>query len=201
MLPFPHAQLKACTMTGAVLDAPDHALRELLHRRTVLLGAPVDSPVANAVVTQLLHLDAVEPGAPIRLLVNSPGGEVYGGLAIHDVLRGIASPVHTVCCGMAMSIAAVILAAGEPGERSSLPNGRILIHQPSGGFQGQSSDVAIQAREALRLRELLEDLLARDTGQTREQLRADQDRDRFLSPSEALAYGLIDRVEAGRIGH
>ena len=188
------------SVPARVLGAPEHALRELLHRRTVLLGAPVDSPVANAVVTQLLHLDAVEPGAPIRLLINSPGGEVYGGLAIHDVLRGIASPVHTVCAGMAMSIAAVILAAGEPGQRASLPNGRILIHQPSGGFQGQSSDVAIQAREALRLRELLEGLLARDTGQSVEQLRADQDRDRFFSPEEALHYGLIDRVERGRFG-
>ncbi len=189
-------------MTAATqaLGAPEHALRELLHRRTVLLGAPVDSPVANAVVTQLLHLDAVEPGAPIRLLINSPGGEVYGGLAIHDVLRGIASPVHTVCCGMAMSIAAVILAAGEPGERTSMPNGRILIHQPSGGFQGQSSDVAIQAREALRLRELLEGLLSRDTGQSVEQLRTDQDRDRFLSPEEARSYGLIDRIQDGGLG-
>jgi len=116
------------------------------------------------------------------------------------VLRAIASPVHTTCCGMAMSVAAVILAAGEPGERTSLPNGRILIHQPTGGFQGQSSDVAIQAREALRLRELLERLLARDTGQTAEQLRADQDRDRFMSPEEAREYGLIDRVESGALG-
>jgi len=178
------------------LPPTEHALRSLLDRRTVLLGSPVDSAVANAVVTQLLHLEGESPGEPIRLLINSPGGEVYAGLAIHDVLRDVSAPVQTVCCGMAMSIAAVILAAGEPGERASFPNGRILIHQPSGGFQGQSSDVAIQAREALALRELLEGLLARDTGRSREQLRADQDRDRFFAPEEARAFGLIDRVLA-----
>ena len=143
------------------LDAPDLARQALLGRRTVLLGAPVDSEVANAVILQLLHLEAAEPGAPIRLLVNSPGGEVYAGLAIHDVLRDISSPVHTVCCGMAMSIASVILAAGERGHRGSYPNGRILIHQPSGGFQGQSSDVAIQAREAIWIRDHLEELYVR----------------------------------------
>lgn len=176
------------------LTSTDHALRSLLERRTVLLGAPVDSEVANAVVTQLLHLEAEQPGQPIRLLVNSPGGEVYAGLAIHDVLRDISAPVHTVCCGMAMSIASVILAAGEPGERGSFPNGRILIHQPSGGFQGQSSDVAIQAREALWIRDHIEGIYARDTGRSREELRADMMRDRFFAPEEAREYGLIDRV-------
>ena len=176
------------------LSVEDEALRGLLFRRTVLLGAPVDSEVANRVVTQLLHLEAEQPGTPIRLLINSPGGEVYGGLAIHDVLRDISSPVHTACCGMAMSIASVILAAGEPGARASYPNGRILIHQPSGGFQGQSSDVAIQAREALWSRDRIEELYQRDTGRTREQLRADMSRDRFFSPEEALEYGLIDTV-------
>jgi len=176
------------------LSPTEHALRSLLERRTVLLGTPVDSGVANQVVTQLLHLEAEAPGKPIRLLINSPGGEVYGGLAIHDVLRDVSSPVHTTCCGVAMSIAAVILAAGEPGARTSFPNGRILIHQISGGFQGGSTDVAIQVREALALRELTEGVLARDTGQSRERLRADQDRDRFFSPEEARSYGLIDRV-------
>ena len=178
------------------LPPTEHALRSLLERRTVLLGAPVDSGVANAVVSQLLHLEAEAPGEPIRLLINSPGGEVYGGLAIHDVLRDISSPVHTVCCGMAMSIASGILAAGEPGERASFPNGRILIHQPSGGFQGQSSDVAIQAREALWIRDHIEGIYARDTGRTPVELREDMNRDRFFAPEEALAYGLIDRVLA-----
>lgn len=172
----------------------EHALRSLLDRRTVLLGAPVDSAVANAVVTQLLHLEAEAPGEPIHLLINSPGGEVYAGLAIHDVLREISSPVHTVCCGMAMSIASVVLTAGEPGHRASYPNGRQLIHQPTGGFQGQSTDVAIQAREAIWIRDHIEGIYARDTGRSREELRADMDRDRFFSPEEACAYGLIDRV-------
>lgn len=178
------------------LSPTEHALRSLLDRRTVLLGSPVDAEVANAVVTQLLHLEAEAPGEPIRLLINSPGGEVYAGLAIHDVLRDVSSPVHTVCCGMAMSIASVILAAGEPGARASFPNGRILIHQPSGGFQGQSSDVAIQAREALWIRDHLEAIYARDTGRTREELREDMNRDRFFAPEEAQVYGLIDRVLA-----
>ncbi len=178
------------------LPPTEHALRSLLDHRTILLGAPVDSTVANAVVTQLLHLEAERPGEPIRLLINSPGGEVYAGLAIHDVLRDISSPVHTVCCGMAMSIASVIHTAGEPGERASYPNGRILIHQPSGGFQGQSSDVAIQAREAIWIRDHLERIYARDTGRTPEELRRDMDRDRFFTPEEAKAYGLIDRVLA-----
>ncbi len=176
------------------LAAPDEALRSLLFHRTVLLGAPVDSAVANAVVGQLLHLEAEQPGTPIRLLINSPGGEVYAGLAIHDVLRDISSPVHTVCCGMAMSIASVVQTAGEPGERASYPNGRMLIHQPSGGFQGQSSDVAIQAREAIWIRDHIEAIYARDTGRTREELREAMDRDRFFSPEEAVAYGLIDRI-------
>lgn len=176
------------------LPASDEALRSLLFHRTVLLGAPVDSAVANAVVTQLLHLEAERPGEPIRLLINSPGGEVYAGLAIHDVLRDISSPVHTVCCGMAMSIASVIHSAGEPGKRASYPNGRILIHQPSGGFQGQSSDVAIQAREAIWIRDHLERIYARDTGRTPAELREAMDRDRFFSPEEAREYGLIDEV-------
>lgn len=176
------------------LPSSEHALRSLLEHRTVLLGSPVDAEVANAVVTQLLHLEAERPGEPIRLLVNSPGGEVYAGLAIHDVLRDITSPVHTVCCGMAMSIASVVLAAGEPGQRASYPNGRILIHQPSGGFQGQSSDVAIQAREAIWIRDHLEGLYVRDTGRTREELRRDMDRDRFFTPEDARSYGLVDRV-------
>lgn len=176
------------------LQAPDLARQALLGRRTVLLGAPVESEIANAVILQLLHLEAAEPGAPIRLVVNSPGGEVYAGLGIHDVMRDITSPVHTVCCGMAMSIASVVLAAGEPGHRASYPNGRILVHQPSGGFQGQSSDVAIQAREAIWIRDHLESLYVRDTGRTRDELRTDMNRDRFFTPAEAQEYGLIDRV-------
>lgn len=176
------------------LPAPDLARQALLGQRTVLLGAPVDSEVANAVILQLLHLEAAEPGEPIRLLINSPGGEVYAGLGIHDVVRDISAPVHTVCCGMAMSIASVILAAGAPGWRASYPNGRILIHQPSGGFQGQSSDVAIQAREAIWIRDHLESLYVRDTGRTPEELREDMNRDRFFTPVEACAYGLIDRI-------
>ena len=170
------------------------AWRALLARRTIILGEAVDARVANELIGQLLHLEAEDPVTPIRLLVNSPGGEVYGGMAIHDAMRGISAPVHTCCAGMAMSAAAVILAAGEAGHRSSLPHGRIMIHQPSGGFRGPSSDVQIQVREAAYIRDLLDGLLAQYSGQTQEQVNRDTERDRFMTPEEAVAYGLIDHV-------
>jgi ATP-dependent Clp protease protease subunit len=172
----------------------------LLNERIVFLGEAVDDQVANVVVAQLLHLESEDPEAPISLYVNSPGGVVYAGLAIRDTMRFVKPPVHTICCGIAMSIAAVILAAGEPGHRMSLPNGRILIHQPSGGFQGQSTDIEIHARETLAIRELLDRLLAEDTGRTVEEVHADSERDHFFTPEEARQYGLIDRVVAGRGG-
>ena len=166
----------------------------LLNERVVFLGSAIDDEVANVVVAQLLHLEAADPDADISLYVNSPGGGVYAGMAIYDTMRFIKPDVCTVCCGIAMSMGAVILAGGAAGKRSALPNARILIHQPHGGFQGQSTDIEIHAREALALRKLLEDTFVRHTGQPAEKVNADMERDRFFSPAEAVGYGLIDRV-------
>jgi ATP-dependent Clp protease protease subunit len=130
----------------------------------------------------------------VSLYVNSPGGSVYAGLAIYDTMQSIACDVQTICCGVAMSMAALILTAGAPGKRLTLPNGRMLIHQPTGGFQGQSSDIEIHARETLALRAQLDELYATHTGQTPEQIHADSDRDRFMSPREAIDYGLVDQL-------
>jgi ATP-dependent Clp protease, protease subunit len=166
----------------------------LLHERVVFLGAPVDDDVANLLVAQLLHLEAEDPDAPIDLYINSPGGGVYAGLAILDTMRSIAPRVRTTCCGIAMSIAAVVLAAGEPGERASLPHGRVLIHQPSGGYQGVAADIAIHAEETMRIRRTLDELLAETTRRSPEELRRDAERDRYFTAEEALAYGFIDSI-------
>jgi len=166
----------------------------LLNERVVFLGSPIDDEVANLVVAQLLHLEAADPDQDISLYVNCPGGVVYAGLAIYDTMRFIKPDVATVCCGVAMSMGSVVLAGGAPGKRSALPNGRILIHQPTGGFQGQSTDIEIHAREALALRRVLEDIYVEHTGRPHEQVNADMERDRFFTPTEALDYGLIDRV-------
>jgi ATP-dependent Clp protease protease subunit len=170
----------------------------LLNERVVFLGTAVDDQVANLIVAQLLHLEADDPDKDISLYVNCPGGVVYAGLAIYDTMRFIKPDVATVCCGIAMSMGSLILAGGTPGKRSSLPNGRILIHQPSGGFQGQSADIEIHARETLALRDKLEEIYAEHTGQPKERLRDDMDRDRFFTPHEAKEYGLIDQVVNGR---
>ena len=166
----------------------------LLDERVVFLGQPIDDEVANLVVAQLLHLEAEDPEKDISLYVNCPGGVVYAGLAIYDTMRFIAPDVATICCGIAMSMGALILAGGAEGKRTSLPNGRILIHQPTGGFQGQSTDIEIHARETLALRARLDELYALHTGQPLERVHDDMERDRFFSPEEALSYGLIDRV-------
>jgi ATP-dependent Clp protease protease subunit len=166
----------------------------LLNERIVFLGQPIDDEIANLVVAQLLHLESADPDRDVSLYVNSPGGQVYAGLAIYDTMQSISCDVQTICCGVAMSMAALILTAGAPGKRLTLPNGRILIHQPSGGFQGQSSDIEIHARETLALRAQLDDLYALHTGQTAEQIHADSDRDRYMTPEEAIAYGLVDAI-------
>jgi ATP-dependent Clp protease protease subunit len=166
----------------------------LLNERIVFLGQPIDDEIANLVVAQLLHLESADPDRDVSLYVNSPGGSVYAGLAIYDTSQSIRCDVQTICCGIAMSMAALILTAGAPGKRLTLPNGRMLIHQPTGGFQGQSSDIEIHARETLALRAQLDELYARHTGQTPEQIHADSDRDRFMTPDEAIAYGLVDRL-------
>jgi ATP-dependent Clp protease protease subunit len=170
----------------------------LLRERVVFLGSPVDDQVANLIVAQLLHLEADDPDKDINLYINCPGGQVYAGLAIYDTMRFIAPDVTTTCCGIAMSMGSLILAGGTPGKRTALPNSRILTHQPSGGYEGQSSDIAIHAKESLDLRARIEEIYVEHTGQTRERIAADLDRDRFFSPEAAMEYGLIDRVCASR---
>src|SRR5918994_5611958 len=166
----------------------------LLNERIVFLGSPVDDEVANVVNAQLLHLEAADPEKEIQLYINCPGGVVYAGLAIYDTMQFIKPDVRTICCGIAMSMGSLIVAGGAPGKRQALPNSRILIHQPTGGFQGQASDIEIHAREALYLRGRLEEIYSRHTGQSTEELRRDMDRDRFFTAGEAKGYGLIDHV-------
>ena len=166
----------------------------LLNDRVVFLGSEIDDQVANLIVAQLLHLEAVDSEKDISLYVNCPGGQVYAGLAIYDTMRFIRPDVQTICCGIAMSMGAIILAGGAAGKRAVLPNGRVLIHQPTGGFQGQSSDIEIHAREALALRDRLEEILAEHTHQERERVHVDMERDHFMAPGDALAYGIVDRI-------
>ncbi|MHB1469236.1 MAG: ATP-dependent Clp protease proteolytic subunit [Solirubrobacteraceae bacterium] len=172
----------------------------LLNDRVVFLGSAIDDDVANLVVAQLLHLEAVDEEKDISLYVNCPGGQVYAGLAIYDTMQFIKPDVQTICCGIAMSMGAVVLAGGADGKRAILRNGRVLIHQPSGGFEGQSADVEIHAREVLALREHLERILADHTGQERERLHVDMERDRYMTPTEAVGYGIVDRVLEDRGG-
>ena len=170
----------------------------LLRERVVFVGTAIDDDIANLVVAQLLHLESVDPDRDIAMYINCPGGVVYSGLAIYDTMRFIKPDVATVCCGVAMSMGSLLLAGGTAGKRSSLPNGRILVHQPSGGFQGQASDIEIHAREALALRRRLEEIYAEHTGKPVEEISEAIERDRFLSPSEAMEFGLIDRIMNGR---
>jgi ATP-dependent Clp protease protease subunit len=170
----------------------------LLNDRVVFLGAPIDDEIANLVVAQLIHLEADDPDKDIQLYINCPGGQVYSGLAIYDAMHFIKPDVATICCGIAMSMGSVILAGGAPGKRSVLPNSRVLIHQPTGGFQGQSSDIEIHARETLALRADLEEIYVKHTNQDPARIHADMERDRFYSPQEAVAYGLADRVITDR---
>jgi ATP-dependent Clp protease, protease subunit len=170
----------------------------LLNERIVFLGQPIDDEIANLVVAQLLHLEAADPDRDISLYVNSPGGSVYAGLAIYDTMQAIGPDVQTICCGVAMSMGALILTAGAPGKRRTLPNGRMLIHQPTGGYQGQSSDIEIHARETIALRARLDELYAKHTGRSAEQIHDDSDRDRYMTPAEAVEYGLVDSIVSGR---
>jgi ATP-dependent Clp protease, protease subunit len=169
----------------------------LLNERVVFVGSAIDDEVANLVVAQLLHLEAEDPEKDVCIYVNSPGGQVYAGLAIYDTMQHIKPDVQTVCCGIAMSMGALILTGGTPGKRLSLPNGRILIHQPTGGFQGQATDIDIHARETLALRARLDEIYAQHTGQTVAQVHDDMERDRYFTPEQACEYGLIDRLTDG----
>ena len=166
----------------------------LLNERVVFLGTEVDDEVANLVNAQLLHLEAADPEKEIQLYVNCPGGVVYAGLAIYDTMRFIKPDVRTICCGIAMSMGSLILAGGTPGKRQALPNSRILIHQPSAGFEGQSTDIEIHAREIIRTRKRVDEIYAKHTGQSEERVHTDMERDRFFKADEAAEYGLIDHV-------
>jgi len=170
----------------------------LLNERIIFVGQAIDDEIANLVVAQLLHLEAEDPEQDICIYINSPGGGVYAGLAIYDTMQFIKPDVQTICCGIAMSMGALILAGGTGGKRAVLPNSRVLIHQVTGGYQGQTSDIEIHANEALALRDILEALYAKHTGQDGERLRDDMDRDNFMSPETAVKYGLADRVLATR---
>ena len=160
----------------------------------IFLGRPVDDEVANLVVAQLLHLEAVEPDRDISLYINSPGGVVTAGMAIYDTMQFIKPDVATICCGIAMSMGSLLLTGGANGKRMSLPNSRILIHQPSAGFEGMATDIEIHAREIMKTRARIDEIYAHHTGQTVDQVHTDMERDRFFKPDEAQEYGLIDRV-------
>ena len=166
----------------------------LLSDRIVFLGTAIDEQVANLVVGQLLHLEAEDPQRPINLYINSPGGEMTGFFAIVDTMQFIQAPVATICVGQAASAAAVLLAAGEPGQRYLLPNARVLLHQPHGGAQGQSVDIEIQVREMVEMRERMVDILVTATGKSKERLIADLDRDYILRGADAVDYGVVDNI-------
>jgi ATP-dependent Clp protease, protease subunit len=166
----------------------------LLKERIIFLSAPIDDDVANLIVAQLLYLESEDPDKEVSFYINSPGGSVYSGLAIYDTMQHIRPQISTFCIGMAASAAAVLLAAGEKGKRFALPHSRILIHQPLGGFKGQATDIDIQAREILTLREEINKILARHTKQPIEKIKKDTDRDYYMSPEEAKEYGIIDTI-------
>lgn len=170
----------------------------LLKDHVIFIGAPVDDDVANLVIAQLLYLEKEDPERDVLLYINSPGGSVSAGFAIYDTMQFIRSDVATYCLGMAASMAAVILAAGTKGKRFALPNSTILLHQLAGGFKGQASDIDIHAKEILRLKQLLNDILAEHTGQDLATVERDTDRDYFMTPEEAVAYGIIDEVVKSR---
>ena len=166
----------------------------LLNERIVFLGTPVDDQIANLIVAQLLHLESEDPDQDVQSYINSPGGSVYAGLAIYDTMQFIKPDVQTTCVGIAMSMGALLLAGGAAGKRFALPNAKILIHQVSGGFQGQATDIEIAARETIALKRRLEEIIAQHSGQDIEKVSKDMERDYFLTAQESQEYGIIDRV-------
>ena len=170
----------------------------LLNERIIFLGTPVDDQIANLIVAQMLHLESVDPDKDISLYINSPGGSIYAGLAIYDTMQFIKPDVQTICFGMAMSMGSLLLTGGSQGKRLALPNSRIIIHQPSAGFEGQATDIDIHAREVLALRERIDQVYADHTGKPLEQVHDDMERDRFFTAEEAVEYGLVDRVLENR---
>lgn len=170
----------------------------LLKDRIIFLGSAIDDYVANLIIAQLLFLEAEEPEQDIYIYVNSPGGVVTAGMAVYDTMRYTKPDIQTICIGQASSMGALLLAAGTKGKRFALPNSRIMIHQPSGGFQGQSTDIAIHAKEILRMRDTLDKILSEHTGQPLDRIRTDTERDFFMSGEEAKAYGVVDEVIVSR---
>ncbi|KPJ72507.1 hypothetical protein AMJ52_06020 [candidate division TA06 bacterium DG_78] len=189
MIPVPFV----IEQTGRTERAYDIYSR-LLKERIIFVGTPIDDTVANLIIAQCLFLDAEDSTKEINFYINSPGGIVSSGLAIYDTMQFVKAPVYTYCIGMAASMAALLLAAGEKGKRYGLPHARIMIHQPEGAFQGQASDIAIHAREVLTVRGVLNKLLAKHTGQTEQKIAKDTDRNYFMSAKEAKDYGLVDEV-------
>ena len=171
----------------------------LLKDRIILLGTQVDDTVANLIVAQLLYLQSEDPKKEIDLYINSPGGSITAGLAIYDTMQVISCPVKTYCIGQAASMGAVLLAAGTPGKRYALPNARIMIHQPWGGYEGTAADINIQAQEILRLRSMLNQIISKHTGKTMKKVEQDTERDYFMSAEEAKAYGVVDNVVSGAL--
>ena len=170
----------------------------LLMERIIFLGTPIYDEIANLVVAELLHLESEDPDKDISIYVNSPGGSVYAGLTIYDTMQFVKPDVQTICVGTALSMGALLLAGGAKGKRMALPNAKILLHQVSGGFEGQATDIEIQAREVISVKRRLEEIIALHTGQPREKVSTDMERDYFLSADEAKEYGIIDRVIAHR---
>jgi len=166
----------------------------LLNDRIIFLGTPVTDQIANLIIAQLLHLESADPDKDISIYINSPGGDIYSGLAIYDTMQFIKPDVQTICFGIAMSMGSLLLTGGAKGKRLALPNSRILIHQPSSGFEGQATDIEIHAREILSIRQRVDEIYAQHTGQSVEQVHRDMERDRFLTADESVEYGLIDKV-------
>jgi ATP-dependent Clp protease, protease subunit len=166
----------------------------LLNERIIFIGTPIDDQIANLVVAQLLHLESSDPDKDISIYINSPGGSIYSGLAIYDTMNFIKPQCQTICVGIAMSMGSLLLTGGAAGKRFALPNSRILIHQPSAGFEGQSTDIEIHAREILSIRKRTDEIYSKHTGQSEEQVHLDMERDRFFTAEQAVEYGLIDRV-------
>ena len=168
----------------------------LLKERIIFLGTPIDDQIANLVVAELLHLESEEPDKDISIYINSPGGAVYAGLTIYDAMQFVKPDIQTTCVGIAMSMGALLLAGGTKGKRMALPNAKILLHQLSGGFEGQATDIEIQAREVINVKRRLEEIIAEHTGQPLERVSKDMERDYFMTAEQAREYGIIDRVIA-----
>jgi len=198
---MPFAQVPIVIETTGRTERAYDIYSRLLRDRIILLGYPIDDHVAGLICAQLLFLESEDPDKEIYMYINSPGGSVTAGLAIYDTMRYVSCPVSTLCIGQAASMGALLLSSGAKGMRFSLPNSRILIHQPLGGFQGQATDIDIHAREILRLRSDLNRILSDNTGKELEQIERDTERDYFMNAKEALEYGLIDKIMVSRGQH